>query len=152
MGKVQVIHTPEGAEMVVLSRADYDALREAAEDAADAAAAVRAEARLASGEDELIPWEMSKRLSAGENPIKVWREHRALTASALAESAGISQPYLSEIEAGKREGTVKTLAALARALRVALDDLAPIERDANERGARGGKLAKARIGRTRTSS
>lgn len=129
MGKVQSFKAPDGTEMVVLSRADFDALREAAEDAADAAAAARAEARLAAGEDELVPWEMSKRLSAGENPIRVWREHRGLTISALAEAAGISQPYLSEIEAGKRDGTVKTLAAVARALRVSLDDLAPVERD-----------------------
>jgi len=128
MGKVQSFVAPDGTEMVVLSRSDYDSLREAAEDAADIAAAIRAESRLAAGEDELIPWEMSKRLSAGESPVRVWREHRKLTVSALAQEAGLSQSYLSEIEAGKRDGTIRTIAAIARALRIDLDDLAPVER------------------------
>jgi DNA-binding XRE family transcriptional regulator len=152
MTKVQGFKAPDGTEMVVLPRADYDALREAAEDVADAAAAARAEERLAAGEDELIPWEMSKRLSGGENPINVWRKYRGLTISGLAELAGISQPYLSEIEAGKREGTIKTLAALARALRLPLDDLAPVERAAVEPKPRGKTLASGRTARRRASS
>lgn len=63
-----------------------------------------------------------------KNPVRVWREHRNLTVGALAQAAGLSQPYISEIEAGKRDSTVKTIAAIARALRVGLDDLTPIER------------------------
>ena len=42
---------------------------------------------------------------------------------ALAASAGISAPYLSQIEGGGREGTVATMKSLAQALGVTIDDL-----------------------------
>jgi transcriptional regulator with XRE-family HTH domain len=57
--------------------------------------------------------------------VRVWREHRGLTVEKLAKAAGISQPYLSQIETGRRDGTFKVMAALARALKIDLDDLAP---------------------------
>src|SRR5690606_40899408 len=43
----------------------------------------------------------------------------------LARAAGMSAPYLSEIETGKKDGTFRTMAAIARVLSVSLDDLAP---------------------------
>jgi len=42
---------------------------------------------------------------------------------ALAAKAGISKAYLSQIENGKRTGTLKTLKALARALEIPVDAL-----------------------------
>jgi transcriptional regulator with XRE-family HTH domain len=57
----------------------------------------------------------------GESPIKFWRERRGLTQQELAEKAGISKPYLSQIETGKRQGTVETLSASARSLDIPLD-------------------------------
>ena len=51
---------------------------------------------------------MVDRILNGENLVRVWREHRGLTVSALAQMAGIAQPYLSQIETGKREGTLQT--------------------------------------------
>ncbi|HAD03142.1 MAG TPA: hypothetical protein DCF93_00260 [Desulfuromonas sp.] len=41
----------------------------------------------------------------------------------LSEKAGISKPYLSQIETGKRQGTLETMAAIAKALAVPLDVL-----------------------------
>ncbi|RYE39012.1 MAG: XRE family transcriptional regulator, partial [Hyphomicrobiales bacterium] len=49
--------------------------------------------------------------------------HRGMTISALAEKAGLSQSYLSQIESGKREGRVSVLQRLARSLSVDLEDL-----------------------------
>lgn len=79
--------------------------------------------RLSSGEEELIPSEIVDRLLSGENRLRVWREHRGLTVRALAERAGLAQPYLSQIETGRREGTVETYRKLAGALSLSLDDL-----------------------------
>ncbi len=79
--------------------------------------------RLASGDEELIPAEIVDRLLSGENRLRVWREHRGLTIRALAEKAGLAQPYLSQIETGRREGTVETYRKLAGALSLSLDDL-----------------------------
>jgi transcriptional regulator with XRE-family HTH domain len=70
----------------------------------------------------------------GANPIRVWREHRGLSQQQLAETAGISKPYLSQLEAGKREASQRVIRRLAKALRVDLDDLIrPEPEDANTR-------------------
>jgi DNA-binding XRE family transcriptional regulator len=72
---------------------------------------------------ETVPATVVDRLVAGESPILVWREHRGLTLRALAKKIGISAGMLSEMENGKKDGSVRTLAAIAKALRVGLDDL-----------------------------
>ncbi|WP_207779353.1 helix-turn-helix domain-containing protein [Zavarzinia aquatilis] len=50
-------------------------------------------------------------------------EHRGLSARALADRAGLSQAYVSQIETGKREGSISAMKVLAGALNVGLDDL-----------------------------
>ena len=60
---------------------------------------------------------------AGEVPVRVWREHRGLSARALATRAGISSAYLSQIETGKKPGSFDAMAKLARALGVEMEDL-----------------------------
>ena len=82
--------------------------------------------KLARGEEEAIPVEVVERLVDGESPVRVWREHRGLTQEDLGEQVGLSGSYLSQIESGKREGTVKVYAALARALGVEVDDLVAV--------------------------
>lgn len=72
-----------------------------------------------------VPATVAHRIADGENPARVWRESRGLKAVALARAAGISPAYLSEIETGKKDGTFRTMAAIARVLSVSLDDLAP---------------------------
>ncbi|MCJ2042256.1 helix-turn-helix domain-containing protein [Methylobacterium sp. J-059] len=115
--------TPAGERLVILSEADYTALTQAAEDVADQAAVAQFRLKLATGEEELIPAEVVDRLLGGDNRIRVWREHRGLTMAALAAQADIAQPFLSQIETGKRDGTVETLRRIADALAVTLDDL-----------------------------
>jgi DNA-binding XRE family transcriptional regulator len=119
----QTITTPAGEELVVLPRSDYEALLSAAQDAADAETVREFRRKLAAGEEELLPSEFVDRILAGESPIRVWREHRGLTSAALASKAGIGQGFLSQIETGKREGTIETLKKIAEALNVTLDDL-----------------------------
>lgn len=119
----QIITTPSGERLVVLPERDYNALIEAAEDAEDREAVRRFESRLAAGEEDLIPGEIVQRLQSGENRVAVWRSFRGLTAKALADAVGIAPAYLSQIEGGKREGSVPTLKKIAEALRVTLDDL-----------------------------
>lgn len=119
----QIITTASGERLVVLPEREFDALIEAAEDAEDRDAVRRFEARLASGEEELIPSDMVNRLLAGESRIVVWRAHRGLSAKALAEAAKIAPAYLSQIESGKREGSLATLRKIAAALGVSIDDL-----------------------------
>ena len=62
---------------------------------------------------------------AGENPVRFWREKRRMTAKALAVQAEVSASLLSEIESGRKTGSVDTLRKLALALKVELDTLVP---------------------------
>jgi DNA-binding XRE family transcriptional regulator len=121
---VQFIETDDGKRLAVLPEADYRALIEAKEESNDLAAVREFDARLARGEEELIPAEYVNRMLDGENKIRVWREYRGLTVKALAEAAGVTPAYLSQIETGAREGTLATLKKLSAALRVIIDDIA----------------------------
>ena len=78
--------------------------------------------RIAAGE-ELIPAEVVYALLDGGNPVRVWREHRGLTQVELAAKVGISASYLSQLEAGKREGRIEVLGAIATVLDITLNDL-----------------------------
>lgn len=69
----------------------------------------------------LVPDALARRMLAGENTIRVWREYRGLTQQALAKAAGISVPYLSQLEKGLRTGSKQVLLQLAHALAIPLD-------------------------------
>ena len=73
--------------------------------------------------EESFPIEIADRLLAGENPIGVYRSYRNMTQQELAAESGINTAYLSQIETGRRTGSTRTVAAIARALNVAVDDL-----------------------------
>jgi DNA-binding XRE family transcriptional regulator len=119
----QIITTPSGERMVVLDEAEYERLLDALEDAEDAAAVRGFEEKLASGKEELIPAEYMYRMLDGENQVAVWREFRGMTSKQLADAAGITQGYLSQIETSKRDGTIGTMKKIAEALAVSIDDL-----------------------------
>ena len=72
---------------------------------------------------ESYPVDVADRLLAGENPIRVYRDHRGMKQGDLAAAAGIHPVYLSQIETGRRTGSTRTLAAIAEALDVTVDDL-----------------------------
>lgn len=78
---------------------------------------------------ETVPAHVVNRLIAGENPLKVWREHRGMSQKALAEAVGTTGVYISQIETGIRNASAKLRARLAEALSVDLDDLDPVESD-----------------------
>jgi DNA-binding Xre family transcriptional regulator len=120
---VQIIETPQGERMAVLSERDYLALLEQAELQSDLTAIEVFKARLSAGDEELVPAAIVNAILDGANPLRVWREHRGLSVSALAAKAGVTQAYVSLIESGKREGTIETLGKLAAALKVKIDDI-----------------------------
>lgn len=110
-------------EMITIPLDEYKALRNAAEELDDLRAFDRAKAALDAGEDELVPAETLKRLLAGENPLRVWRELRGLTQSSLATASGVNRVQIADIEAGRRNGSLETARKLANALGIAIDDL-----------------------------
>ena len=78
---------------------------------------------LAAGDEELVPAAIVNAILDGENPVRVWRQHRGMSQVQLAEAADISQAYLAQIETRKREGTLGLYRSLADVLGVDLDDL-----------------------------
>eukprot|EP00439_Symbiodinium_sp_Y106_P088968 s1_g1504.t1 len=134
----QLVYGPSGDALYALVPvAEYEQLKRAAEDIADIKAANEA---LVGDRADLIPAEVVHRIADGENPVRVWREHRGLKGVELARAAGISPAYLSEIETGKKDGTFRTMTAIGHCLGLPLDDLAPIadddERVSREQAAR----------------
>jgi MoxR-like ATPase len=120
--KPQTITTPAGDELVVLPRADYDALLAAAagreEDADDVAIYDARKAELARGADARLPPEVSAAMLRGDSLLKALRRWKDVTQLHLASRTNIAQGYLSDIESGRRKGTDETLAAIAKALDV----------------------------------
>ena len=112
-------------ETVTIPKAEYDRLCAIEEEFADIQAALAVEARIASGEEELLPAQMVDRLIDGESPLRVWREYRQFSQSALARASGVNRVQIVEIESGRNSGSVHTLRKLADALRVTVDDILP---------------------------
>jgi len=120
---IQLIERDGKPEWAVLPYEEYLELLEQAEMLEDIRDYDAAKTALENGEDDLIPSKVVFAILDGENPIKVWREYRELTQQQLADVAGISKPYLSQIETRKRTGTTEILSAIAKALDVSLDEV-----------------------------
>lgn len=114
---IQTIVSPSGDELVVLSRQEYQDLL----DACDHARAMR---DVAAGADTLTDAELGEYLAA-PTPLAYWRKRRGVTQAQLATLVAISQPYLAQLEAGRRVGDVTLYGRLATALRLRIEDLVP---------------------------
>jgi len=120
--KVQIINKDGKPEWAVLPYETYQRMIEDSEMLQDIRDYDEAKKAIEDGE-ELVPSEVAYAILDGKNPIRVWREYRGLTRQQLAGAAGISVPYISQIESGKRKGSTQVLSAIARALDLALDDI-----------------------------
>jgi len=110
----ELVEEPDRAELVVMTPED---LADLIEDAAATAAYHR------TRDQERVPIGVVDRLIAGENPVRVWREHRGRSLRQLAEQARVGIGYLSHIEKGVCQGTVVALKMIVTALDVGTDDL-----------------------------
>jgi ribosome-binding protein aMBF1 (putative translation factor) len=115
---LQIIRTPSGDEMVVIPRAEYEALVAAAntdaEDEEDIAIYDARKADLAASRDSVLPPEVSVFMMRGDSLLRAVRRWRGISQSDLAEEADISQGYLSDLESGRRTGTLEKLQAISR--------------------------------------
>jgi DNA-binding XRE family transcriptional regulator len=116
-----------GGEVAILPRKDYELLAAKAsefdEDAGTARIVARAKKEVSSG-GPLLPKDVVDRLANGENPLRVLREWRGETQMYLSSKTDLSQGYISDIENGRRVGTVEALRLIANVLNAPLDLLA----------------------------
>lgn len=120
---VQIIKQGNKPEWAVVPYETYLELVEKAEMLQDVQDYDSAKASLERGDDQLIPSEVVYAILDGGNPIKVWREYRHMSQQEAAERAGISIPYLSQLETNKRKGTLNVLSAVAKALNISLENI-----------------------------
>jgi len=128
MTKVQFIKIAGGVELAILPKSEYERLAKQAADEEIGTARLVQKARdaIATGREIVLPKAVVDRLAAGENPIHVLREWRGTTQVELVAAIGITQGYLSELEAGKRKGPVALHQKIAKALGVPIDLLLQI--------------------------
>lgn len=122
MTKIQFIEQHGRRTFAVVPYALFEQMARDSEMAAD----VRAYRDAKAADDGFrVPLVVMDRMLEGASALLAWREHLGMTQAALAKKAGISVPYLSQLETGKRTGSLKTFRALSKALDVPADAVAP---------------------------
>ncbi|KZY39484.1 hypothetical protein A3731_13195 [Roseovarius sp. HI0049] len=115
---------PDGTEMVVVRRKDWDAVCSLAE---------RAVAKMEE-ETMNIPDDVEQYLKLGLNPVAAWRRHAGVTQAVLASKVGVTQAAIARIEAGPNgAGRDDTLTRIAKALGAPLAHLNPPAKTPTER-------------------
>lgn len=108
-----------------MTAAGYSRQKLLAQDGEDVAEGLAIQARIAAGEGTM-PGEVLKLILDDEiAPLAAWRKYRGLSQAALALKAGLSQVWVSRIEAGGGYGSRETRRKLAEALQApvwALED------------------------------
>ncbi len=109
--------TENGETFVLVPLADFERMARNDEDIADI---IAFDAAIDRGE-EAFPITLLDAIEAGQNPITAFREYRGIKQAQLAKMVNISPAYLSQLESGTREGSMKIMKAIAAALNVPLD-------------------------------
>jgi len=113
---VSYVTTPGGEELALLPRAEFEALKQAAVHA-------RTVADYRAGRLPGLSPAEALAFAEAASPLAFWRKRAGLTQGALAEQVGVAQNYLSDVENGKRAGTVSLWVKLAAALGVPVEVL-----------------------------
>ena len=112
--KVQFFTTPQGEDMAILAKADYETLlARAAEIDEDETDIALYDARKAE-QSPALPKDITELMLRGMSLLKAVRVSQGKTQMEVADyRMNIGQGYLSDLESGKRKGTPETLAKLA---------------------------------------
>ena len=111
-------------EVAILPRKDYEALaakaQEVDEDLGTARIVARARKEIAAGMP-LIPKEVVDRIARGDNALRALRQWRGKTQLYVSHKTNVGQGYISDLERGRRKGTIAVLKKIADVLKVPLD-------------------------------
>jgi DNA-binding XRE family transcriptional regulator len=122
--KPQFITTDLGEKLVVLTHREYLALRaragdEEAEDAMTEIIAAERQRDLDEGRDIVLPEWFCEAAAKGDGSVlRGLRKYRGLSQVQVAEAAGITQGYYSDIERGGAIPTVEVLDRISEALKL----------------------------------
>ncbi|ESX85901.1 helix-turn-helix transcriptional regulator [Mesorhizobium sp. M1148] len=120
MNAPQIIRTSTGEELVVIPKADYEALLHAAEEAREDAAdvAIYDERKAEFKTEKPLPAEVTMDILRGSSRLKALRNWRKLTQGEFADAIGVSQGFLSDLESNRRKPSAQTSTMLSKALDV----------------------------------
>jgi len=117
--------TPSGEAIVILPEAEFERLRELAEDSLDARVIDESQRRLSAGHEELLDEADLDTLRAALSPLAFWRARRGMTVAALARDGAVPELQVADLETGAGTADPAVYERLARALDVAVEDLLP---------------------------
>lgn len=112
----QIIEKNGKPEWAVIPYGEFIKIQEILEDAEDIKDIEENLKAIEENREIIIPGEVTFAIIDGTHPIRAWREYKNMRINELAKKIGISGSYLSQIENGKRNPTIKTLKAIASAL------------------------------------
>ena len=118
---VQIIKKDGYPQYVVLPIENYREIISLLDDTEDCTAIDRALIEDKAG--ETVPSETVNAILNGVPPLRAWRQCRGFTLESLAERVGVSKGYLSQIENGRKPGTLGILRRISIVLSVTIDDL-----------------------------
>ena len=119
----QMIRSPSGDELVVLTRAEFNVLSQAAaeamEEADDIAVFDARTAELGAARNAKLPPMVTASMLRGHSLLRALRGWKRMTQEEVARRAKLAQGYVSDLENGRKKATKSTLRAIAKALEVA---------------------------------
>ena len=118
---VQIIKKDGYPQYVVLPIENYREIISLLDDTEDCSAIDQALIEDKAG--ETVPSEAANAILNGVPPLRAWRQCRGFTLDSLAERVGVSKGYLSQIENGRKPGTLGILRRISIVLSVTIDDL-----------------------------
>ncbi len=111
----------EAGDLVVLTRAEYDAIigrLNSDEDAEEMAIFDVRMAELASGSDSRLPAHVAASMLKGDTLLRALRKWKGVTQSQVALKTGLAQGYISDIESGRKPGTPEVVRKIADAIEI----------------------------------
>jgi hypothetical protein len=117
--KPQIFRAPDGTEMVILTKSEFDRLTSLVEeDEEDVAIFDERMAELKDGNASVLPAEVSQMMLRGDSLLKALRRWRGLNQLDMVPLTGLTQGYISDLESGKKKGSPETLRSIAKALKI----------------------------------
>ncbi|MAL40647.1 helix-turn-helix transcriptional regulator [Thalassospira sp.] len=116
----QIIYKDDKPEFAVVPWDEYVKVFKPTEDELDLMAYRQA---VAQDDGVRFPAAVIKRLSAGENPVRVYREYYDMTQEELGAKVGVTGVYIGAIERGVRSLSTKLATKIASIFKVDMDEL-----------------------------
>ena len=115
--------TPSGEAIATLPEAEFERLRDLAEDALDAKLIDESRAPLAAGNDERLSEADLNALRTAPTPLAFWRERRGFTRPARAQRCAVSEATIDGLGMNVSTAEPALYERLADALGVDVEDI-----------------------------